>query len=188
MATDHRRPQSHSSRSKGRELEVPHEIPGGFTVGDEIGRGSFAVVYEGINEATQQKVAIKAVIKSKLTSKLFQNLQDEINILKQIRHGNVVGLVECISTNDYIFLVMQYCSEGDLSVYIKTRSRNHDPHQVSQPLEILPPLSAHNPVPPSERFPHPIDGGLNEWVVRSFLGQLGTLFPFRALRSSEKNH
>ncbi|EGF99951.1 uncharacterized protein MELLADRAFT_50544, partial [Melampsora larici-populina 98AG31] len=147
---DNRKYHAQSSRAKPRELEVPNEIPG-FTIGDEIGRGSFAVVYEGVNAHTKQKVAIKAVIKGKLTTKLFQNLQDEINILKQIRHGNVVGLVDCISTNDHIFLVMQYCAEGDLSVYIKSK-----------------------------------DGGLNEWVVRSFLGQLADALQF--LRSHSIIH
>lgn len=159
---------------------MPHQIPG-FDIGREIGRGSFAVVYEGRDIKTQQKVAIKAVIKSRLTDKLFQNLQDEIKILKTIRHGNVVGLVECVSTSDYIFLVMQFCSQGDLAVYIKSHSKSHsqDKHQSPRPLEIPHPASS-----PSERFPHPTDGGLNEWVVRSFLGQLGTQASLRSISPS----
>ncbi|KAH9824852.1 ULK/ULK protein kinase [Melampsora americana] len=183
---DNRKYHAQSSRAKPRDLEVPHEIPG-FTIGDEIGRGSFAVVYEGVNTHTKQKVAIKAVIKSKLTTKLFQNLQDEINILKQIRHGNVVGLVDCISTNDYIFLVMQYCAEGDLSVYIKSKSKasNQDNQQIAKPLDIRSVASSAHP-PASERFPHPTDGGLNEWVVRSFLGQLADALQF--LRSHSIIH
>ncbi|KAG0139648.1 hypothetical protein CROQUDRAFT_137060 [Cronartium quercuum f. sp. fusiforme G11] len=190
MAADPRKQHhSQSSRSKQRDFDVPHEIPG-FTIGDEIGRGSFAVVYEGLNTITHQKVAIKAVIKSKLTNKLFQNLQDEINILKQIRHGNVVGLVDCISTTDYIFLVMQYCSEGDLAVYIKSKSRtitqDHH-HQTTRPLDIDSPATTTSPsTSTSQRFPHPKDGGLNEWVVRSFLGQLADALYF--LRSHSIIH
>ncbi|KNZ54887.1 ULK/ULK protein kinase [Puccinia sorghi] len=92
-------PASSSSSSSSRQqhqLEIPEILPGGFTLGHEIGRGSFAVVYRGLNARTNQTVAIKAVIKSKLTNKLFQNLQDEIKILKKIRHGNVVALVDCM--------------------------------------------------------------------------------------------
>ncbi|KAI9625838.1 hypothetical protein H4Q26_016086 [Puccinia striiformis f. sp. tritici PST-130] len=80
-----------STSNSSRQLEIPDILPGGFTIAEEIGRGSFAVVYRGLNARTNQNVAIKAVIKSKLTNKLFQNLQDEINILKKIRHPNVVG-------------------------------------------------------------------------------------------------
>lgn len=183
---DNRKYQAQSSRAKHRESEVPNEIPG-FLIGDEIGRGSFAVVYAGVNAHTKQKVAIKAVIKDKLTNKLFQNLQDEINILKQIRHGNVVGLVDCISTNDYIFLVMQYCAEGDLSVYIKSKSKasNQDNQQIAKPVDIRP-VTSSAPSPAPERFLHPKDGGLNEWVVRSFLGQLADALQF--LRSHSIIH
>jgi serine/threonine-protein kinase ULK/ATG1 len=149
--------------SSSRQHEIPGILPGGFTIGEEIGRGSFAVVYRGLNPRTEQTVAIKAVIKSKLTNKLFQNLQDEIKILKKIRHGNVVGLVDCLSNNDYIFLIMQYCSQGDLSVYIKTQAKLIK-QQQQQPQ-------------PHQPFPHPLDGGLNEWIIRSFLGQLGMCSP-----------
>ncbi|EFP85907.2 ULK/ULK protein kinase [Puccinia graminis f. sp. tritici CRL 75-36-700-3] len=157
--------------SSSRQHEIPGILPGGFTIGEEIGRGSFAVVYRGLNPRTNQTVAIKAVIKSKLTNKLFQNLQDEIKILKKIRHGNVVGLVDCLSNNDYIFLIMQYCSQGDLSVYIKTQAKLIKQQQQPQP---------HQP------FPHPQDGGLNEWIIRSFLGQLADALRF--LRSHSIIH
>lgn len=59
-------------------------------------------------------------------------------------------------TDAHIYLVMAYCSAGDLSQYIRKRG------QVAG----LPMNSA------QARYPHPKDGGLNEMVVRSFLGQL----------------
>ncbi|KAI7939776.1 hypothetical protein MJO29_014512 [Puccinia striiformis f. sp. tritici] len=157
-----------STSNSSRQLEIPDILPGGFTIAEEIGRGSFAVVYRGLNARTNQNVAIKAVIKSKLTNKLFQNLQDEINILKKIRHPNVVGLVDCVSNSDYIFLIMQYCSNGDLSVYIKSQSKKITKNSATLP------------------FPHPQDGGLNEWIIRSFLGQLADALRF--LRSHSIIH
>ncbi|PLW04680.1 hypothetical protein PCANC_27394 [Puccinia coronata f. sp. avenae] len=87
-------PSSHQS-SKQKNYDIPDILPGGYTIGNEIGRGSFAVVYLGQQKQTipsnsssqqqqqqQQPVAIKVVIKSKLTNKLFQNLQDESKSLK----------------------------------------------------------------------------------------------------------
>jgi serine/threonine-protein kinase ULK/ATG1 len=59
---------------------------------------------------------------------------------------------------------MDYCSGGDLSFYIKKRGR-------------LPTLDY---VPESggkeQYWPHPEEGGLDETVVRCFLGQLGELY------------
>jgi serine/threonine protein kinase len=41
-------------------------------------------------------VAIKAVIRGKLTAKLLENLESEIAILKRITHRNIVELKDCL--------------------------------------------------------------------------------------------
>ena len=46
-------------------------------------------------QVTKEPVAIKSVLRSKLTKKLLENLASEINILKGIRHDNIVALVDC---------------------------------------------------------------------------------------------
>ena len=45
---------------------------------------------------THEPVAIKAVIRSKLTTKLLENLESEISILKRITHRNIVELKDCL--------------------------------------------------------------------------------------------
>ena len=66
---------------------------------------------------------------------------------------------------------MDFCSAGDLSIYIRKRGD-------------LPSLTASNQGLPAEEgivtsgtekvlYPHPKEGGLNETIVRCFLGQLG---------------
>lgn len=66
---------------------------------------------------------------------------------------------------------MDFCSAGDLSIYIRKRGD-------------LPSLTASNQGLPAENqtvsssaekvlYPHPKEGGLNETIVRCFLGQLG---------------
>lgn len=54
---------------------------------------------------------------------------------------------------------MAYCSAGDLSQFIKERGKI-----IGLSTESL------------ELYPHPKSGGLNETVVRCFLGQLGKFF------------
>ena len=41
-------------------------------------------------------VAIKAVVRSKLTTKLLENLESEIRLLKGIKQRNVVELLDCL--------------------------------------------------------------------------------------------
>ncbi|KAF9165460.1 Serine/threonine-protein kinase [Mortierella sp. AD010] len=137
-------------------------LVGDYIVEHEIGRGSFATVYKGHHRITKESVAIKSVLRSKLTKKLLENLASEINILKGIRHDHIVALVDCKETESHIHLVMEYCSQGDLSQYIK---RGGDG-------------------PPS--LPPPPGGGLHEVVVRHFLKQLASALEF--LRSKNLIH
>jgi len=46
-------------------------------------------------QKTRAPIAIKAVSRQKLTTKLHENLESEINILKVISHRNVVSLEDC---------------------------------------------------------------------------------------------
>jgi serine/threonine-protein kinase ULK/ATG1 len=60
-----------------------------------------------------------------------------------------------------IYLIMEYCSGGDLTNYIKRRGRVEN-------LQYSPSEGA-----ALQYYPHPRTGGLDEIVVRSFLRQLG---------------
>lgn len=46
-------------------------------------------------QKSKTSVAIKAVSRQKLTSKLLDNLESEINILKVISNRNIVALLDC---------------------------------------------------------------------------------------------
>ncbi|KAI9309221.1 kinase-like domain-containing protein [Cunninghamella echinulata] len=138
----------------------PDTIVGHYLIKEKIGQGSFATVYKAQHKDTGQLVAIKSVLRSKLTKKLLENLESEITILKAIRHDHIVGLSECHKTNTHIHLVMDYCSLGDLSQYIK-RIRNNK--------------STRGPL-----------GGLPEDTVRHFLKQLASALQF--LRSQNLVH
>lgn len=119
--------------------------------------------------------------RQKLTAKLLENLESEINILKSIHNRNIVALLDCFVShpsrphraeltlsqkNDTsIYLVMEYCSGSDLSIYIKKRGK------ISS-LEYVPRGSLGGE---KVFWPHPNSGGLDERVTRHFLGQLGEL-------------
>ena len=47
------------------------------------------------SQKTRDPIAIKAVSRQKLTTKLLENLESEINILKAINHRNITALEEC---------------------------------------------------------------------------------------------
>ncbi|KAI9229515.1 MAG: kinase-like domain-containing protein, partial [Piptocephalis tieghemiana] len=98
-----------------------HKYIGGgrYRLGKEVGRGSFAAVYQAYDQAT-----IKAVSRARLTPKLLSSLECEISILKTLNHPNIVALTDCLKSDSHIYLVMEYCSGGDLSGCLKNKDVN----------------------------------------------------------------
>ncbi|EAW10371.1 serine/threonine protein kinase ATG1 [Aspergillus clavatus NRRL 1] len=136
---------------------------GRYTRLDEIGRGSFATVYQGVHTKTGTYVAIKSVNLSKLNKKLKENLSSEIHILKGLYHPHIVALIDCQETSSHIHLVMEYCALGDLSLFIKRRDTLGD-HRYTRDM--------------IAKYPNPPGGALNEVVVRHFLKQLSSALKF----------
>lgn len=147
---------------------------GAFTQGERIGKGSFATVYKGLQKSTNTAVAIKVVHRAHLNKdkRLLDNFEAEMRILKKLKHPHVVSLIEVVQTQTDFHLVMEYCSLGDLSYFIRKRS---------QLIRTLPLVAAM-----FERYPSPDWGGLNETVVRHFLCQLASALEF--LRANHLVH
>ncbi|KAI0292215.1 kinase-like domain-containing protein [Multifurca ochricompacta] len=158
------RTPSSSKRPEDDELR-PYVIVG------DLGKGSFATVYKGYNEETRHEVAIKTVSRSNLSTKLFENLQSEIDILKSLSHRHITKLIDIVRAERNIYLIMEYCSGGDLTNYIKKRGRVEN-------LEYIP-----EPGAAPQYFSHPRTGGLAEIVVRSFLRQLARALKFLRQRN-----
>lgn len=83
----------------------------------EIGRGSFATVYQATT-ANNQLVAVKAIKRKLLSRRLQESIQREISIMKQTNHVNITKLYTVTITPDFFNLVLEYC-ETDLNKYLK---------------------------------------------------------------------
>lgn len=146
-------------------------IGGVYTLGPEIGKGLFATVYKCFDSRTHRAVAVKSVIRSKLKlKKLVENLEIEISILKSMKHPHIVGLLDYSQTSTHFHLVIDYCSMGDLSYFIRKRNQLVRTHPVILSLV--------------ERYPSPEGShGLNEVLVLHFLRQLASALQFLRSRS-----
>ncbi|CAE6514129.1 unnamed protein product [Rhizoctonia solani] len=139
-----------------------------YVITNEIGKGSFATVYRGYHNETRRAVAIKTISRSILTTKLLDNLESEINILKSLKNRHITELTDIVKAQRNIYLIMEFCSGGDLSSYIKHRGRIAALHTPTSPMPTY--------------LPHPKVGGLSDSVVRSFIGQLSSAMKFLRAR------
>ena len=81
-----------------------------------LGKGAFGEVYLTTKQGSKQKFATKKIDK-KFTSnpRAKKYLDNEINILKEIDHPNIIKLYEVKETNKFYYLVMELCNGGGLS-------------------------------------------------------------------------
>lgn len=90
-----------------------------YDVGKEIGRGAFSIVKEGVNKKTGQKVAIKSIRTRYIKNKL---LLREIDIMKKVgTHPNILKLYEVFETNNFLYLVLELVTGGELFDQIVAR-------------------------------------------------------------------
>ena len=86
----------------------------------EIGRGNFGVVSEIMRKSDKKKLIWKELNYENIPEKEIEFITNEINILKELDHPNIVKQYEVINDNinSKIYIVMEYCEGGDLDKLI----------------------------------------------------------------------
>ncbi|ETV67169.1 CAMK protein kinase [Aphanomyces astaci] len=85
-----------------------------YTLGKRLGAGAFAVVREGVNKVTGTKFAVKCIKTSSLSPADVRGLRQEISILKQLSHPNIMSLHDVIEEPNVTYLVTEYIAGGEL--------------------------------------------------------------------------
>ncbi|CAD8070033.1 unnamed protein product [Paramecium primaurelia] len=90
-----------------------------------IGSGSFGIVYLGWDDNFKRQVAIKEICISKFDlnqvqdKRQYQMIEKEIEISKKLKNKNIVELYDSFKTEKYIYIIFEYCSNGDLEILFK---------------------------------------------------------------------
>ena len=93
-----------------------------YEVKNKLGSGKFGLVKLGIEKKTGQKVAIKIMKKSSMDSSDLELVRTEIEILKICQHPNIIRLYNVFENADYMYIIMEYCSGGDLFSFLENRN------------------------------------------------------------------
>ncbi|KAI1082774.1 kinase-like protein [Whalleya microplaca] len=91
-----------------------------YSVGKMLGKGGFAVCYEGQLPGSRRKYALK-IVKSNMPSKLEQKFQTELQIHSKMRHQNVVQFLRAFAFDSCTYLVLELCPNGSLMDMVKRR-------------------------------------------------------------------
>ena len=113
-----------SRKSISPEKIIPKDI-GAYEIKEKITEGGYCKIYLGKSKYTGDKVAIKIIDKNFF----LENMEDlllikrQIEILKIIKHRNILTLYEIYESLDFIFLVMEYIPGKNLCEMIVTKRR-----------------------------------------------------------------
>lgn len=103
----------------------------------EIGKGQFGKVYKGYNKVTGEDIAVKTVSRANLKGKFYELLENEIKVLRTCNNVNIIKLFDIKKTKNNIYLILEYCNEGDLMDFIKNKGRLVEEEAIEFFIQIL---------------------------------------------------
>jgi polo-like kinase 4 len=91
-----------------------------YDIGQLLGRGGFASVHRARQRSTGKDVAIKIVVKARMTEPgMMDRIKNEIRIHSKLRHPNVVSFTGCFEDEHCVYMVLELCSHGNMFRYLK---------------------------------------------------------------------
>lgn len=107
---------------KKKKTAPKEEVPtstqiGDYVLGQAIGKGAAGTVYKAINVMTGDFVAIKEIPITNVAE--IESMQQEITLLQNLKHPNIVKYLTTIRTKENLNIVMEYVENGSLQSIVK---------------------------------------------------------------------
>lgn len=100
-----------TSPSKNEVALVNPRVDRRFSISTVLGKGAFASIYKAHDKTTGQDVALKEIRKG--NAMVSQPLSEYL-LGKMLNHKNVVKTLDCIDTRNYLYIVQELATGGDL--------------------------------------------------------------------------
>ncbi|XP_049578426.1 calcium/calmodulin-dependent protein kinase 1Db [Syngnathus scovelli] len=105
--------ESAAAAADGSWKKHVDDIKSVFDFKEVLGTGAFSEVVMAREKATGKMVAIKCIPKKALKGKEM-SLENEIAVLRKIKHENIVALEDIYESSNHLYLIMQLVSGGEL--------------------------------------------------------------------------
>jgi len=118
-----------------------------YNIGDELGRGSFSIVYKAHHKKDVKDWAVKVVDKEKLGPKKMEMIETEIEILSKLTNSHIIRLEEVFDANDFCYIIMELVTGGELFdkiVELQSYSEKDASKLIAQLMEAVEDLHKNN--------------------------------------------
>ncbi|KAF1996277.1 hypothetical protein P154DRAFT_498871 [Amniculicola lignicola CBS 123094] len=91
-----------------------------YNIIGHIGKGAFATVYQLATKMEGKLLAAKELEKRRFIKNglLDKKIDNEMKIMQNLRHPNIVEFVDYHDQGDYLYIIMEYVRYGDLQHYL----------------------------------------------------------------------
>ena len=119
-------------------IEEERITPSSFICLAQLGKGSFGEVYLVQKINTQEKFAMKVLRKERIMGQnLLKYAIAERNVLSLSNHPFIVKLNFAFQTSSKLFLILEYCPNGDLAKHLLFEKRFSEPRAKFYICEVL---------------------------------------------------
>lgn len=87
---------------------------------EQIGKGAYSTVYKAYHNDLSKIFAVKEINIS-IHKKNIERFREEIFLMNKFDHQNILKLYETIEDDNYIYLILEYCENGDLKNFLNKR-------------------------------------------------------------------
>lgn len=110
------------------------ELKSTYEIDDEvIGSGTTGKVFKGTDLRDKNiEIAIKVIKKKKFSDTTMEDVKQEIKLLQQVDHPNIVKYYETYDDKNYIYLCMEYCSGGGLFKKVTDSQKNMEESEAAE--------------------------------------------------------
>ncbi|KAB8302710.1 hypothetical protein EYC80_006069 [Monilinia laxa] len=98
-----------------------------YKTGRCLGKGGFAICYEGQLKGTRKKYALKIVKSHMSQKKMEQKFQTELQIHSKMNHPNIVRFHRAFSHDQCTYIAMELCPNASLMDMVKKRKYLTEP-------------------------------------------------------------
>jgi len=107
--------EGHSGAAGGRVI-------GNYILAQKVGQGGFGSVVKGVHSETGEMAAIKFVPKDTFRSLSdLQRVFQEIQALRNLRHPNIVRILDVADHPDNVCFIMEFAAGGELRDYVEKK-------------------------------------------------------------------
>mmetsp|Transcript_18283 Transcript_18283/g.24107 ORF Transcript_18283/g.24107 Transcript_18283/m.24107 type:complete len:683 (+) Transcript_18283:476-2524(+) len=94
--------------------------------GHTLGSGISGTVRQVRHKKTSVEYAMKTLSKGRVrTEKKMQDLRNEIRVMSEVDHPNIIRLMDVFETEHHIFLIIELCTGGELLQRLQSQPHYH---------------------------------------------------------------